>query len=80
MATATEVPMVVEIDCTTGESITRAMTKEELDNRAAMQIEQEKRQAEEAALAKAEAEAKASALTKLTALGLTVDEVKAILK
>ena len=77
---ATETPMVVEIDCTTGESITRAMTAEEVENNKAMQAEAEKRQAEEEAAAKADAEAKASALTKLTALGLTVDEVKAILK
>lgn len=80
MATETEVPMVVEIDCTTGESITRAMTKEEQENRAAMQAEMEKRHAEKEAAAKAEAEAKASALTKLTTLGLTVEEAKAILK
>ena len=80
MATETDVPMVVEIDCTTGESITRAMTKEEQEAHATMQVESEKRRVEEAAAAKAEAEAKASALTKLTALGLTVDEVKAILK
>ncbi len=80
MATATEVPMVVEIDCTTGESITRAMTEEEQEARLAMQAEHAKRQAEEEAAAKAKAEAQASALTKLTALGLTVDEVKAILK
>lgn len=77
---ATETPMVVEIDCTTGESITRAMTKEELDSRAAMQAEQEKIKAEQEAAAKAEADAKASALTKLTALGLTVEEAKALAK
>lgn len=80
MATATEVPMVVEIDCTTGESITRAMTKEEQEAHALMVEESAKQRAEEEAKAKAEAEAKASALTKLTTLGLTVDEVKAILK
>ena len=80
MATETEVPMVVEIDCTTGESITRAMTQEEQESRAAMQAEMEKLHAEEAAAAKAEAEAKESALTKLTVLGLTVEEAKAILK
>lgn len=78
MAT-TEVPMVVEVDCTTGESITRAMTKEEQETRAQMAKEAAERQAEEEAAAKAKAEAKASALTKLTTLGLTVDEVKAII-
>lgn len=80
MATATEVPMVVEVDCTTGESITRAMTKEEQDSHAAMVAETSARRAEEEAAAEAEAEAKASALTKLTVLGLTVEEAKALLK
>jgi dephospho-CoA kinase len=80
MATETEVPMVVEVDCTTGESITRAMTKEEQEAHATMQIESEKRRIEEEAVAKAEADAKASALTKLTVLGLTVEEAKALLK
>lgn len=77
---ATETPMVVEVDCTTGESITRAMTAEELDARAKTQVEMEKRRAEDEAKAEAEAEAKASALTKLTVLGLTVEEAKALLK
>jgi hypothetical protein len=80
MATETEVPMVVEVDCTTGESITRAMTKEELDARAKFAEEAAERKAEEEAAAKAEADAKASALTKLTVLGLTVEEAKALLK
>jgi hypothetical protein len=80
MATATEVPMVVEVDCTTGESITRAMTAEEQAAQAEMAAETAKLQAEEAAAAQAEAEAKASALTKLTVLGLTVEEAKALLK
>lgn len=78
MAT-TEVPMVIEVDCTTGESITRAMTKEEQEAHAQMAKETAERQAKEAAEAKAKEEAKASALTKLTALGLSVDEVKAII-
>jgi len=77
---ATETPMVVEVDCTTGESITRAMTADEQAAQAKMTEEMTKRQAEEEAAAKAEAEAKASALTKLTVLGLTVEEAKALLK
>jgi membrane protein involved in colicin uptake len=77
---ATETPMVVEIDCTTGESITRAMTQEEQDSHAVMVEESAKQRAEEAVVAKAEADAKASALTKLTVLGLTVEEAKALLK
>jgi hypothetical protein len=77
---ATETPMVVEVDCITGESITRAMTTAEQDAHSEMKAELEKRQAEEEAVAKAEADAKASALTKLTVLGLTVEEAKALLK
>ena len=77
---ATETPMVVEIDCTTGESITRAMTAEELESAAVFAEESAKRRAEEEVAAKAEADAKASALTKLTVLGLTVEEAKALLK
>ena len=80
MATATEVPMVVEIDCTTGESITRAMTKEEQETQAKIAADAAKQRAEDEAAAKADAEAKASALTKLTVLGLTVEEAQALLK
>jgi hypothetical protein len=80
MATETEVPMVVEIDCTTGESITRAMTADEIADSIRMAEESAVRRAEEEAVAKAEADAKASALTKLTVLGLTAEEAKAILK
>lgn len=80
MATTQEVPMMVEIDCTTGESITRAMTKEEQENHAKMVAEAEALRAEREAAEKAEAEAKASALTKLTVLGLTVEEAQALLK
>jgi hypothetical protein len=79
MAT-TEVPMIVEVDCSTGESVTRAMTQDEQDNMKAMQAAHEKQKAAEEAIAKAEADAKASALTKLTVLGLTVEEAKALLK
>jgi hypothetical protein len=77
---ATETPMVTEIDCTTGESITRAMTTEEQEQHAAMQVEAAARQAEQEIAQKADADAKASALTKLTVLGLTVEEAKALLK
>jgi ribosomal protein S11 len=80
MATETEVPMVVEIDCTTGESITRAMTKEEQEAAAQMSADMAKERAEKEAVAQAEADAKASALTKLTVLGLTAEEAKALLK
>jgi membrane protein involved in colicin uptake len=80
MATETEVPMVVEVDCTTGESITRAMTKDEQETHKKMAEDAAVRRAEQEAAAQAEADAKASALTKLTVLGLTVEEAKALLK
>lgn len=76
---AEETKYVVEVDCTTGESITRAMTKEELAAHAKMAEQAAEQRAKEEAEAKAKEEAKASALTKLTALGLSVDEVKAII-
>ena len=76
----TETPMVVEIDCTTGESITRAMTTEEKEASIKMAEEAVIRHAEQEAAQKVEADAKASALTKLTVLGLTVEEAKALLK
>jgi hypothetical protein len=45
-----------------------------------MRVEFETRQAEEAAAAEATAEAKASATSKLAALGLTEDEINALVK
>jgi hypothetical protein len=79
MAT-TEPLMMTEVDCTTGESITRAMTQAEQEAHAEMSKQAAAHQAEMEAAAKADADAKASALTKLTVLGLTVEEAKALLK
>lgn len=76
---ATETLYIVEVDCSTGESITRAMTKEEQANHEKMAEQSKAVKAAEEAEAKAKEEAKASALTKLTALGLTVDEAKALI-
>lgn len=71
---------VIEIDCSTGESIERDMTPAELEAQAAMQAEAERnRAAEDAAKAELEA-AKASATAKLSALGLTADEIAALSK
>ena len=71
---------VIEIDCSTGESIERDMTPAELEAQAAMQAEAEKnRAADEAAKAASDA-AKASATAKLSALGLTADEIAALTK
>jgi hypothetical protein len=69
---------VVEIDCSTGISIERDMTTEELANMEAMQAESEVRRAEEEVAAAAKAEAKVSAEAKLAALGLTAEEIAAL--
>ena len=71
---------VIEIDCSTGESVERDMTPAELEAQAAMQAEAERnRAAEDAAKAELEA-AKASATAKLSALGLTAEEIAALSK
>lgn len=74
----TDTPKVIEIDCSTGETIERPMTAEEIqameERAAAFAAEQVAREAE----AQAKAEAKASAEAKLAALGLTADEIAAL--
>lgn len=66
------------VDCSTGEQTEIPLTKEEIAQRAIdiARAEEERiaREAEE----QARVEAKASALAKLTALGLSEDEAKAI--
>jgi hypothetical protein len=70
---------VVEYDCETGKSIERDMTVQEAEAHEARQADAQT--AYEAALAAAEAKAaaKASATDKLTKLGLTADEIAAML-
>jgi len=71
---------VIEIDCSTGISTERDMTEAELAAQAAMQAAaEEQRAAEDAAKAELEA-AKASATAKLSALGLTAEEIAALSK
>lgn len=71
---------VIEIDCSTGESIERDMTEAELEAQAAMAaaFEADRLAAEEEAAALAEA--KASAEAKLAAMGLTPAEIAALSK
>lgn len=71
---------VIEVDCSTGISTEREMTAEEVTAQQAMQAEAEARRHEEEASAAAVAEAKASAEAKLTALGLTAEEIAALSK
>jgi hypothetical protein len=69
----------IEINCETGEVIERPLTAEEIaaNEAAAAQAEADAKAAEEEAAAKAAA--KASAQAKLATLGLTADEVSALL-
>lgn len=71
---------VIEIDCSTGESVERDMTPAELEAQAAMQAQAEADRAAAEAEAQAIADAKASAQAKLAALGLTPDEISALTK
>lgn len=81
MATAkVERPKVVEIDCSTGVETVRDMTDEEMAAQETMRADFEAREAERLAAEEAAAEAKASATAKLAALGLTEEEIAALVK
>ena len=71
---------VIEVDCSTGISTEREQTAEEAAQMKAMQEDQAARQHEAEIEAAAVAEAKASAEAKLTALGLTAEEIAALTK
>jgi hypothetical protein len=71
-------PTVVEVDCSTGVSIERPMTAEEVADLQERQAAFEAQQAAEEAAAAAKATAKASAEAKLAALGLTPEEISAL--
>ena len=75
-----EESMVVEIDCTTGVETIRPMTTEELAMRQQMLDAEIARNEAAAAEAEATATAKASAHDKLSALGLTPEEIAALSK
>lgn len=74
------IPTVTEINCETQEVTVREMTDEEYQNH--LNAQEESRLAAEAAALEEEAKtlAKASALAKLTALGLTEEEIEALVK
>jgi hypothetical protein len=73
-----DTPMIVEKNCTTGETIERPMTTEELAQRVKDQEFFAAKHAEETAKAEAKADAKLKAQAKLQALGLTGEEISAI--
>jgi hypothetical protein len=72
-------PIAIEVNCETGEVIERPLTADEIaaNEAAAAQAEADALAAQEEAQAKAAA--KASAEAKLATLGLTADEVAALL-
>jgi hypothetical protein len=73
-----DTPTVLEINCATGEQITRPMTADEIAQRAkdAETFAADKAKAD--AVAEAKADAKLAAQAKLQALGLTGEEIAAI--
>jgi len=75
----TETPTKVIVDCSTGESTIVPLTAEELAQRETDRLAFEAREAERLAAEEAKEAAKASANAKLAALGLTADEIAAII-
>ena len=66
--------LILMVDATTGEVAERLLTTEELAEREVMATEYAQREAEQ----QSKIEARQSALAKLTALGLTEEEVAAL--
>ena len=73
-------PMAIEVNCETGEVTERPLTAGELAQRAADAAAYTEAKAAEDAAKAATAEAKASAEAKLSALGLTAEEIAALSK
>ena len=73
-------PTRIEIDCSTGIETVIELTDAEVAELAVQAAEAEARKAEEDAAAQAVADAKASAQAKLSALGLTAEEIAALSK
>ena len=74
-----EIPKKLVVDCSTGVTHEVELTEEELVQREASAAAWAVEQAEREAQAAAKAEAKASAEAKLAALGLTSEEVAALI-
>ena len=74
----TETPTKVIVDCSTGESTIVPLTAEEIAQRETDRLAWEAQEAERLAAEEAKAVAEASAISKLTALGLTADEIAAL--
>jgi len=74
----TETPTKVIVDCSTGESTIVPLTAEEIAQRETDRLAWEAQEAERLAAEEAKSVAQASAVSKLTALGLTADEIAAL--
>ena len=75
-----EIATAIEVNCETGEVTERPLTTEELAQRGADAAAWAEIKAAEDAAKAATAEAKASAEAKLSALGLTAEEIAALTK
>jgi hypothetical protein len=74
----TETPTKVIVDCSTGESTIVPLTAEELAQRETDRLAYEAQEATRLAAEAARSSAQASAVAKLTALGLTAEEISAL--
>jgi DNA-binding transcriptional regulator YhcF (GntR family) len=74
----TDRPTKLIVNCETGERTVVELTDEEIAEREAMALQAEQDRLAREAEETAKAEAKASALSKLTALGLTEAEITAL--
>ena len=74
----TDTPTKVIVDCSTGESTIVPLTAEEIAQRETDRLAWEAQEAKRLAAEEAKALAQASAVSKLTALGLTEAEIAAL--
>ena len=74
----TEILTKLVVDCSTGIATEVPLTAEELAQRETDRLAYEAQEAERLAAEEAKAVAQASAISKLTALGLTADEIAAL--
>jgi hypothetical protein len=74
----TDTPTKVIVDCSTGESTIVPLTAEEIAQRETDRLAWEAQEADRLAAEEAKAVAQASAVSKLTALGLTAEEIAAL--
>jgi len=75
-----DTPIKIEVNCATGIAVEVPLTAEEIAQREVDAIAAATAQAEREAAEQAEADAKASAQAKLSALGLSAEEIAALTK